>query len=122
MKLLKRTLRKGSPYYQTEERIILRDYLALERTLLANERTFFTYIKFSLYLLIAAITIWKVSEFASLSALAYLFVTLSGVFLIIGAVRYFALRKRLNAFFEEPPKAPDQEEPEQKPVKGVPGE
>ncbi|MDH5381747.1 MAG: DUF202 domain-containing protein, partial [Cyclobacteriaceae bacterium] len=41
--------------YEVKEEIILRDFLALERTTLANERTLFAYIRTSLYLILAGI-------------------------------------------------------------------
>ena len=39
--------------FENNEKLILRDHLALERTKLANERTLFSYIRTSLYLLTA---------------------------------------------------------------------
>ncbi|MFT4781527.1 MAG: putative membrane protein, partial [Pseudohongiellaceae bacterium] len=38
--------------FEPDERVILRDYLAIERTRLANERTLLSYIRSSLYLLL----------------------------------------------------------------------
>ena len=37
--------------FKPDEKVILRDYLAIERTRLANERTLLSYIRSSLYLL-----------------------------------------------------------------------
>ncbi|MFZ2282343.1 MAG: DUF202 domain-containing protein, partial [Lutibacter sp.] len=41
---------KSKYKFENREKIILRDFLALERTRLANERTLFSYIRTSLYL------------------------------------------------------------------------
>ncbi|MDD4605618.1 MAG: DUF202 domain-containing protein, partial [Dysgonamonadaceae bacterium] len=41
--------------FQHNKEIILRDYLALERTRLANERTLFSYIRTALYLTLGGI-------------------------------------------------------------------
>ncbi len=48
----KRLFRFAKPY-NVQEKLILRDHLALERTRLANERTLLTYIRSALYLIIA---------------------------------------------------------------------
>ncbi len=46
--------------FENNEKLILRDHLALERTKLANERTLFSYIRTSLYLLTAGIGIYQI--------------------------------------------------------------
>lgn len=46
--------------FENNEKLILRDHLALERTKLANERTLFSYIRTSLYLLTAGIGIFQI--------------------------------------------------------------
>ena len=54
-----------APFVNKEE-IILRDYLALERTRLANERTLFAYIRTSLYLILAGLTLIQLNKYGSL--------------------------------------------------------
>ncbi|WP_299517905.1 DUF202 domain-containing protein, partial [uncultured Flavobacterium sp.] len=44
-----------SSKFENRDEIILRDYLAMERTKLANERTLLSYIRSSLYLLLGGI-------------------------------------------------------------------
>lgn len=48
--------------FENNEKLILRDHLALERTKLANERTLFSYIRTSLYLLTAGIGIFQIEN------------------------------------------------------------
>lgn len=86
-------------YYSSDENLILRDYLALERTKLANLRTFMMFLKFSLYFVIAAITILKIDEFESLSLLGYIFLACGLFMLIIGLVRYNKLKKALDSIY-----------------------
>jgi len=49
--------------FENKEQIILRDYLALERTRLANERTLFSYIRTSLYLFLGGIAFLQFKDF-----------------------------------------------------------
>jgi inner membrane protein YidH len=53
---------KKSPYSRFEcNDLILRDELAVDRTLLANERTLMTYLRFGVALLIAGVSIIQFS-------------------------------------------------------------
>jgi putative membrane protein len=84
------------PYskYKSEE-LILRDDLAMDRTLLANERTLLAYLRSGVALLIAGVTIMHFSaeEWFWLIGLACL---PSGIFVIvIGALRYRKMKKRI---------------------------
>ena len=57
--------------FENNEKLILRDHLALERTKLANERTLFSYIRTSLYLLTAGIGIFQIENISRLDGLAW---------------------------------------------------
>lgn len=82
--------------YQNKERIILRDYLALERTRLANERTLLSYIRASVYLLIGGLTFIQFKDLGTIHWVGYLAIGLSFIFLIVGIVRYYQLKIRLE--------------------------
>uniref|UniRef100_UPI004047E2D9 DUF202 domain-containing protein n=1 Tax=Mariniflexile sp. TaxID=1979402 RepID=UPI004047E2D9 len=56
--------------FKPEEAIILRDYLAIERTRLANERTLLSYIRSSLYLLLGSIAFFQLKDFSNFKFLA----------------------------------------------------
>lgn len=86
-------------YFKNREKIILRDFLAMERTSLANERTLFSYIRASLYLGIAGVAIMEYEGFASFSWLAYTVFGLSGILIFIGVFRYRRLRKKLSKYY-----------------------
>lgn len=86
--------------FRNREKIILRDFLALERTSLANERTLFSYIRVSLYLVLAGIAFLKLEQFSSLFWAAYLAFGLSVVLMFFGLIRYRVLRKRLRQFYD----------------------
>ncbi|MEL7587306.1 MAG: DUF202 domain-containing protein [Prolixibacteraceae bacterium] len=78
------------------EEIIFRDYLAVERTRLANERTLLSYIRTSLYLLLGAIAFFQLEGLDKLKWLAYPSLVLSAVSLVIGILKYYRLKKSLG--------------------------
>ncbi len=87
--------------YKNKERIILRDFLALERTTLANERTLFAYVRTSLYLLIGGIALIQVEDFSQLKWLGYTGFVVSAFLIFFGLVRFYKLRKKLQKFYNE---------------------
>ena len=87
--------------FKNKDRIILRDFLALERTSLANERTLFSYIRTSLYLVLGGIALIQLEKFEKLSWLGYVAFAVSGLMIIYGLIRYFKLRSKLQKFYEE---------------------
>jgi len=89
------------PDYKNREKIILRDFLALERTTLANERTLFSYIRTSLYLILGGIAFLKMESLANIQWLAYLSFGISALMIIYGLVRYFKLKRKLQKFYDE---------------------
>lgn len=83
-----------------KEELILRDYLAIERTKLANVRTLFSYIRTSLYLLTAGIGILQIESISQLDGLAWVCI-ISGIILFFaGFVRYCQMRKLLKGYVE----------------------
>jgi putative membrane protein len=87
---------KALYHFENKEEIIFRDYLAIERTKLANERTLLSYIRTSLYLFLGAIAFFQLDGLDKIKWLAYPSVILSILSLIIGIVKYYRLKNRLN--------------------------
>jgi putative membrane protein len=81
---------------QVSESMILRDFLALERTKLANERTFFAYIRTSLYLVLGAIAFLQIEDLGNIQWLGYVCFALSAVLFTIGIIRYYKLKEKLK--------------------------
>jgi len=79
-----------------EEELIVRDFLARQRTKLANDRTLLAYIRTSLYFLVSATALVKVDELDNIKGLGYLSFLISGVLLFIGALSYIKVHKRLR--------------------------
>jgi putative membrane protein len=86
--------------FNTREQIILRDYLAMQRTTLANERTLFSYIRTSLYLVLGGIGLSQVSLFSHIKWVGTLSLGLSALVLVYGVVRYIVIRKKLQKFYD----------------------
>lgn len=87
--------------FENREQIILRDYLALERTRLANERTLLSYIRTSLYMLLGGIAFLQMTEFREIQWLGYVSLGISGVSLVVGISRYLVINVRLKRYYEE---------------------
>jgi putative membrane protein len=79
-----------------ERELIIRDYLARQRTTLANSRTFLSFIRTSLYFLVSGTALFKVKELDHVRDLGYLAFGLSLVILILGIVNYFRIRSKLK--------------------------
>lgn len=96
-----RKIFRFSRKFQNKDEIILRDYLAMERTTLANERTLLSYLRSSLYLLVGGIALLKLENFENLQLVGYIALILAVVFVLIGFYRFQKLRKRLKVYYKE---------------------
>ncbi|MGE5943063.1 MAG: YidH family protein [Flavobacteriales bacterium] len=85
--------------FKPDEQIILRDYLAIERTRLANERTLLSYIRSSLYLLLAGIAFFQLEIFPNFKFLAFLSLIFGIIFFVIGIYRFTVLKKSLKKLY-----------------------
>lgn len=78
------------------EQTYLRDDLAADRTLLANERTFLAYIRTAIMLGVSGVTILKVFPYNfQLMVLGYVLLPLAAAVAIFGYTRYRVMRKRI---------------------------
>lgn len=80
---------------------MLRDYLALERTKLANIRTLFSYIRTALYLLTAGIGILQIKSISHLDEWAWVCIITGIILFFLGFFHYWKLRKHLLEFQHE---------------------
>lgn len=72
------------------------NFMALVRTKLANERTFLAYFRTFAVLLSSGLAIIKIDALHELIGLGYFFLITSLATIIIGTVRFFYVKKRLN--------------------------
>lgn len=77
-------------YYSSFERreLILRDWLALDRTILANERTFLAYSRTSLTLIIAGLAFVKFFGHIVYVTVGYVFIAAGIAVFFFGLLRY----------------------------------
>lgn len=86
--------------YPDSEAKILRDYLAIDRTKLANQRTLLTFLRTALYLLVSAVVVWRVELLQDLWYLGLGAVLLSVVTVIIGIISYVRVKRRVDAAYQ----------------------
>jgi putative membrane protein len=79
-----------------ENDLIVRDFLARQRTTLANDRTLLSYIRTALYFLVSGTALFQVKELDHVRDLGYLAFGLSVIFLLVGIINYFKVKKRLR--------------------------
>ena len=81
--------------------MILRDYLALDRTILALERTFLAYARTALGLLSAGIACVKfVVDVPNIYILGMVLIVAAPVVFICGLIRFLKVQKRLKSIPE----------------------
>ncbi|MCH8553903.1 MAG: DUF202 domain-containing protein [Schleiferiaceae bacterium] len=88
------------PVFETDEKIILRDYLALERTRLANERTLLSYLRASVYMILGGITFLQLEDFQDSRWIGLLTLVVSVITALFGLFRYFQIKTRLKNYYQ----------------------
>jgi putative membrane protein len=76
--------------------LILRDELAIDRTLLSNERTLLAYARSAVTLMLAGLSFVHFSEAAWFIVLGAACVPVGAAFLVFGAVRFVRMRRSIN--------------------------
>lgn len=87
---------KQTVYNFNKDEMILRDFLAADRTLLANERTLLAYIRTSIGLLVIAITLIKLFDTYFTYILGIVFILLSIIPLVVGIYRYKKINNKID--------------------------
>lgn len=88
---------KKSPYEDfSKNELILRDHLAIDRTILANERTFLAYIRTSLAIAAAGATLIYFSAETTVKLLGGILIFFSIGAIVIGTIRYIRIGKSIN--------------------------
>ena len=76
--------------------LILREKLALERTVLANQSTFLSFLRTSLYFLVAGISINNLTATVYGNVIEIVFIVISLSVLFTGILNYFKQKKRIT--------------------------
>ena len=83
-------------YNTFRDEMILRDYLALDRTILANERTLLAYLRTFIGTFSAGIAMIKLFDTLLIILTGYIFVAMSPFFVIFGVIRYVRFSVKLK--------------------------
>jgi putative membrane protein len=84
------------------KQLILRDYLAIERTILTNEATFLAYVRTGLTIMVVGVTLVKLSEGYMAFQYIGVFMTLIGLYiLVLGFTRTVQMRNKIRAFLRK---------------------
>jgi len=89
-------------YYDCKE-LVLRDHLAIDRTVLANERTLLAYIRTTLTLFAAGASFMQFFKLLWLKVVGYLLIVSGLVFLAVGIRRFLLFRREINKAKETTP-------------------
>lgn len=86
-----------NPYHRfTQEELILRDCLAVDRTVLANEKTFLAYIRTALTLFITGVTFIKFFGHDIVEILGWFFIPVGIFTFILGFIRYLKMYRIIS--------------------------
>ncbi|MBN1881243.1 MAG: DUF202 domain-containing protein [Deltaproteobacteria bacterium] len=89
--------RRESPYTRFDrESLIIRDLLAIDRTIMANTRTFLAYIRTALTLFIAGVTFIHFFEPRILLIIGWMFIPISGLVLLLGVIYYMRMKRAIK--------------------------
>lgn len=76
------------------------DWLALERTKMANQRTLLAMLRTGFYFLVMGLTVITVEGLGELKSYYWMFFIAGGLFILIGIAHYFYNNKKLISKYE----------------------
>lgn len=85
---------------EEEKKLIVRDWLAIERTKLANERTFLSYFRTAFVLFGTGLGIFKIDIFSDVKFFGIGLMIIAPIVLIIGILRFFNVKKGINQYYQ----------------------
>jgi putative membrane protein len=75
------------------------DQLAIDRTLLANERTFLAYFRTAVVFLTSGLAVMNIEFFAAIRQLSFLLIGLSPLVFLGGAWRFWVVRRSIRSHY-----------------------
>jgi len=87
---------KDTPNTAVKKELILREKLAIQRTHLANQTTFLSFLRSSMYFLIAGLTIPNLVVPAQTGIFEIPLFSISALLLITGVINYFRNHRRIK--------------------------
>ncbi len=89
-------MRRLSAYDGNHDDMILRDYLAIDRTILSNERTFLGYIRTTLTMIVVGISLVKLFNTSLTTLVGTMFFMGGFAFFIVGYSRYREMKSMVK--------------------------
>jgi len=86
---------------EKHELLITCDYLALERTRLANERTFLAYFRTAIIFMASGFSILQLETLEDIRWIGFFLLVLSPLVLVIGVLRMLRVNKKINKSAKE---------------------
>ena len=83
-------------YDTFRDEMILRDHLAVDRTILANERTLLAYLRTFIGTFSAGIAMINFLNTHLTNIIGYLFIAISPLFIIFGVIRYIQVSRKIK--------------------------
>jgi putative membrane protein len=77
------------------------DRLAIERTKLANERTFLAYFRTAFALMAGGVTIIRLESLQDMRVIGYFFLIIAPLVLLVGIWRLFSVRKHIQRHYQQ---------------------
>jgi putative membrane protein len=75
--------------------LILRERLALQRTVLANQSTFLAFLRTSMYFLVAGLSLKNLLQIENSTAIEFTLFAIAGIVLLFGIVNFLKHRKSI---------------------------
>ncbi len=76
--------------------LILREELAIQRTFLANQSTFLSFLRSSMYFLVAGLSVNKLVDGNAAVVFEYVLFIMSGALVIVGTINYFINHRKIK--------------------------
>ncbi len=83
----------------SEKKLLLQDHLSIQRTMLANERTFLAYFRTAIIFLGSGLSIYKLHFFSEIKWLGLALIILSPFVFLLGLFRFFQVRRNIHKYY-----------------------
>jgi len=81
------------------DKLTISDYLAIERTNLANERTLLAYIRTIIIMISSGFAIIKLDFLKEINLLGIVLLSISPLILLFGIARFLSMRRRIKQHY-----------------------
>ncbi len=76
--------------------LILRENLAIQRTIMANQTTFLSFVRTSMYFLVAGLSVQNIVQLAHVDWAFLLLYGISALLMLLGTLNYFRQKKLIQ--------------------------